>query len=238
VLALVEAAGGVDADAPLETGDLRELPQAGADLLRASLARVVPGGPSVEVVARPVAMDGNLEVRVLAPDGTPEPDALVVVHTGNGLRNALGRTDTDGSVSFRGLPRWSCQVSITQRAYEGVRRLWRPFLVNDVLPGGAPLEVRFTEVAALRGRVVDAAGKPVAGAWCAAMDGLNFAACFPSDGEGRFDVCSNVPAGTRLQVCARWPMESPRQRGVVEKVIAGEGEITIVIAELGDGAAR
>jgi hypothetical protein len=203
---------------------LRRTPQ------RASRAHVMPGRGDVELVARPVAADAELIVHVLAPDGSPEPDAAVTHHEASGTGEALVlRADAQGLVRFRGLARWPGTVEVAPSSYDGERRFWRPCHLESVSPGGAPLEVRLTKAGALRGRVLDTEGKPVTRAWCAALEGTAYAACFGTDAEGRFEVCSNVPIGTRVQVSARWPMESPRFRAVLESVVVGSGDLTIVL---------
>ena len=106
-------------------------------------------------------------------------------------------------------------------------RLFLAAILEDLRPGGAPVEVVLQETARLRGRVLDAVGHPVAGAWCGAAVGHEYTACFPSDAEGRFDVPSNAPRGTRLQISARYPMNEPTSRGVAQDVLVGGSDVTI-----------
>jgi hypothetical protein len=100
--------------------------------------------------------------------------------------------------------------------------------VVDVVPGGPPVEVTLVANVPLRGRVLDADGRPVARAWCAALAGW-YVACFATDEEGRFDAPSNCAAGTRLQVTARFPMENATSCGVVDGAIVGGSDLTIVL---------
>ena len=201
--------------------------------LRASRREVVPGRGEIELTALPAEEDADLVLRVLAPDGRPEPRAVVTL----GSSMATGLTaiaDGLGTVTFQRLPRWPVSLRVAPASHSGERDLWRPVHLEDVHPGGPVTEVRLPEVGALRGRVLDAEGKPVARAWCAALEGAGYAACFATDAEGRFDACSNVPAGTRVQLSARWPMDKPRFRGVLPSVVVGSGDLTIVLEPIPD----
>jgi RNA polymerase sigma-70 factor (ECF subfamily) len=184
----------------------------------------------VTVVAEEVPRDRDLLVRVFGPDGVPEPGARVQVNV-TGVERAHATSDPDGRAVVTGLPDWPCDVVVTPSPRAG-RCVLDGKTLHDVRPGRGLVAIRLSEVAWLRGRVVDAAGKPVAKAWCAAFaEGGWYVACFPSDEDGRFDVPSNVAPGTRLQVTARFPMESPRSRGVVDGVVAGASDVTVVVSE-------
>ncbi len=193
--------------------------------------RALPGLTPLVLVAEAVAPALDLRVRVTRPDGTPEVGARVAL-VGDG-RPPSARTDADGRATLSGLPDWPCDVRVSP-APTAIAGRWRaPRVLRDVRPGGAPIDVTLEETVPLRGRVVDAKGAPVARAWCAALLGAEYVACFGTDEAGRFESNSNVPAGTRLQVTARYPMEKPTARGVLDDVVAGQGDLWIALEEVG-----
>ena len=201
--------------------------------LRALATSVLPGSAPIVLRAERVTRRADLDVVVLA-DGRPRGG--VVLFPAVEAPWVSVATGPDGRAVLRDLPVWPLDVHVASvlrgdlgpaEAEADGDLTARPYV--DALPGGPPITIRLFRVAELRGRVVDAAGNPVAKAWCAALSGHQYVACFATDADGRFDSTSNVPVGTRLQVSARYPMNKPTSCGVIDGVIAGDGELRIVL---------
>jgi hypothetical protein len=204
--------------------------------LRAIAPAVLPGSDPIVLRAERVARTADLEVLVLA-DGRPYEGAVVWLGHPLELDGSPALTGLDGRAVLRRLPAWPVDVvvkggkraSIAQARLHELDAILRAPEQADAMPGGPPLVVRMERFAVLRGRVVDAAGEPVAKAWCGACEGASCVAAFPTDAEGRFTSISNVAPGTRLQISARFPMDRPVACGVLDDVLAGEGELRIVL---------
>jgi len=146
------------------------LPSSSARVM--DLARAADGTRTLELVVG----DGgqSLEGRVLAPDGSPVPDAVVWIGSKSSLgtidaagqmREAPGAervlTDTDGR--FRSLAHLGAGVHDVVALAPGF-----PAWIGDVESDGvaqlAPLEIRLLAPATVRGSVTTPDGAPVAGA--------------------------------------------------------------------------
>lgn len=197
-------------------------------LYRALLKDVHAGDRDVRLVASPIAADAELQVLALDPEGWPLPGVLIQAHQGRSAPQAFAESDESGRVTFRNLARWPLSVT-AQLLQQPSTRFLRAEPLTGVFPGGVPVEVRFVEFPSVMGRVVDEAGQPVARAWCAVLREGSIVACFGTDTQGRFRDCPNVPAGTRIQVTARYPMENWTSLGLLDAVEAGSGDLTVVV---------
>ena len=195
--------------------------------LRASEHGVLPGRSDLVLVAKPVPMDASLEVVVRDADGRPQAGASLRAMPAGRAEAVSAVTAADGRAVLSRLPRWPMRILVDAASDPADPRLFLAAILEDLRPGGAPVEVVLVETARLRGRVLDAVGHPVAGAWCGAAVGHEYTACFPSDAEGRFEVPSNAPRGTHLQISARYPMNEPTSRGVAQDVVVGGSDVTI-----------
>lgn len=132
-------------------------------------------------------------------------------------------TDADGQVVLTSLPSGSVTVTVTHEAFAGVRRTVPVERLQDGGPTATDLRVRLREAYALRGRVVDEEGKPVAGVTLttSAASGAGEEVWIPtrtgqSGADGRFEI--TLLPDEALQVTAvgegyrqaRVPVATPR----------------------------
>jgi hypothetical protein len=233
----VPAAGGIVVDLGGKRLVIGESGHTRLGDLRAA-ASVLPGSEPILLRAERVTRRADLEVRVVA-DGRPLEGAHVIAFPSLPYEPGPTQVETDlsGRAVLRGLPVWPTDVlvkwiqpgTIAHGGPPNLEAVLRAPMEADAMPGGPPLVVRMERVAVLRGRVVDPSGEPVAKAWCGACEGASCVAAFPTDAEGRFTSISNVAPGTRLQISARFPMDRPVACGVLDDVLAGEGELRIVL---------
>jgi hypothetical protein len=192
-------------------------------VLRALASGVVPGGDPIVLRAERVTRTADLEVFVLC-DGGPLKGAEVQAQ-GSGV----SMTDERGRALLRGLLVWPIAVQAKWTPPRDEPGVVRVSPVQDVLPGQGPAVLHFEQAAVLRGRVVDERGAPVVKAWGVAHDGSSCGAGFTTDPDGRFEALCAVREGTRLQVAVRGPGKRPTSIGGIDGVVAGEGELRIVL---------
>lgn len=195
---------------------------------RARAKRIRAGTQGLRLVATPVSFDSVLRLRVVQPNGAPAVGATVWYTAGGGTHGHPQTVEADGRAV----------LTAQQDGWTSVSVEWptgRRESFDDLATGGAEVELRLSPTSELRGLVVDAAGKPVANAWCAALSGSTCLAAFGTDGEGRFETTLPVAAGTKFQLTARFPTDenAATSRGVVHGVVAGWERPTVVLEEVG-----
>jgi hypothetical protein len=102
------------------------------------------GTEGVRIEARRVATHQRLVVRTFAPDGSPAADVVVM------LAGQDERTGADGRAVFEGL---GARPTSLLAVPETPDSTWLPLRVDDVVPAGQVLELRFREGLRLVGRV-------------------------------------------------------------------------------------
>ena len=148
----------------------------------------------VRVVARKIAFDRELTVRILDPDGQPIPGGRIFV-TGPGVpRPGPVEADEQGIVHLSGLSDETlgvmAEVPLTFRNDPTV-------LSSDwirIEPDGQMVDVAIRRGVLITGHVVGPAGEPVIGAWVQARSELNevFGNRSGADGTFRFPVAPDA----------------------------------------------
>ena len=200
--------------------------------------RVSPGTNELVLRAGPGHADSSLKLRLRGPDGLPAVGARVACRAVDpapganraGQKNAPGVaheavSDLHGWVTFNGLRRWVYEVHVpAETESDAPWRDLRTLCATDT----DRLDIQLLPpVQRLAGRVVDAGGRPVAGAWVCAMRGGMYLACMGTDEQGHFRGPAGVGIGVPVQVSARHPMQKPTSRGHAGDVLAGDDPITI-----------
>ncbi len=146
-------------------------------------AAAVPATPDAPLT--PVAELAELRGRFVLQDGSPAPGVELRMWGGGGnsarlLRHGSpsdwvhpeGVTDEDGRFSFRFDPPLAFQFSLnaSQRGFASVGWRWDSLPPREITDIG---EIVLVPSGTVRGRVVDAAGKPVAGEWSVTGESLH-----------------------------------------------------------------
>ncbi len=167
-----------------------------------------PGAGDIEIPLAP-----ELEIRgvVVYPDGSPVAGVQVGAAgqdtAGEGKRARGGASTTageDGSFVLRGLPAGSYTMSVSN-AWQG-RANVLPYDGPAVAAGTTDVRLVVREGLRITGRVVDDAGKPVAGAWLWAMPTKPQAgrpasnAQAQTDADGAFELLGLAPDSGPLRV--------------------------------------
>jgi protocatechuate 3,4-dioxygenase beta subunit len=154
----------------------------------------------LELTLKPRASGGDVEVTVLDPEGRPIAAAEI---TNPGIRTAMPRqakTDSQGRASLKDLqlPPSLKQSELTVRA-EG----FAPSVVKVPRSedGPAKVTVKLEKGHSFRGRIVNAAGEPIAGATASTSEGnrggtFGLGTTHAVDSDGRFSTTSLVPIST------------------------------------------
>jgi protocatechuate 3,4-dioxygenase beta subunit len=207
-----------------------------------------PGLAAVTVVAEPAV---RVTGRVLDPDGKPVAGATVApARTGSG-NSLTGDTRLSVKTTAEGtfvmtLPA-SGAAEYNLVAHDGGCQEWRTW-ANGVLPPVRTtpgqkidgVELRLTRPAVVRGKVVDAAGRPVAGRDVRAhsADGLENRYYDPTTttkGDGTFELRFVRPAEQMVQAAPFWLRGADAPAGTSRTLILKPGqvvgEIILVAAE-------
>ena len=158
-----------------------------------------------------VELPGGRAIRGLVRDaaGTPVPDVYVqarpVETVGRGSYSR-GTTDARGWFELTDLPAVAHSLSLAyggEWTLDGAPVALDSLTVEPVEPGANPLELVLPALdARVTGRVVDAAGEPVARAWVyREREGQGFAAGVLCDAAGRFELA--VPSAAPVTLVAR-----------------------------------
>ncbi|MGE3172193.1 MAG: sigma-70 family RNA polymerase sigma factor [Planctomycetota bacterium] len=143
-----------------------------------------PAGPATGFAPQPAQVLAGMRGRVLEPDGTPAPDALVKVlgidpsrfftdmpgpDRGPSLPQGQARTDQDGVFVIEGL--WPDAQYLLHADYDGDNRT---LVQLSTVPRAGEVrdvgDIQLTAKGAIHGRAVDDAGRPVAGAEVLGID--------------------------------------------------------------------
>ncbi len=167
--------------------DERQRPASGQRVVIAAAGeQLVVEGPAVDHAL----IDGTVEL----PDGGPAADVCVEAFAADGARIAVARSDHDGRFRLRPLEARGSVQALPALAGAGPapRVAALPSEVSEFTAAGAPLRLRLRAGQTTRGRVLDAAGQPLAGALLArfapdaahprGIGGVSFSA----DGDGHF----------------------------------------------------
>lgn len=178
---------------------------------------------------------GRIEGRVLDPDGRGVSGAEVFARPADPLRGpgVLTRTGTGGHFRFEGLEPGGYVLAAHARYGDDDSATERPRLCSQrregVAAGGEPVKIVLPRAAAVTGRVLDAAGRPVAGAEVRALDAaggwLTRALC---DGSGGFAL--DVPVGERVDLLALGRSEAGPAFARLDGVAAGREGLTLQLA--------
>jgi RNA polymerase sigma-70 factor, ECF subfamily len=210
------------------------------------LLATAPGHGASAVVAIRAADDQPLQLqlgangssihgRVVTADGQPAVD-MIVRATHAGQRSRLAAVDQDGTMHTTddlGLC-LEVRTDATGAFHIDGFGAGRPVLVSAwsaahartdaVTVGGRELELRLQPGATVSGRVLDAAGKPVAGAEIGTefdSDREPFHAMVWTDAEGRYTLSGLTPGEQVAMVCRSEPSPDGRSGG------AGKAETTL-----------
>lgn len=173
----------------------------------------VPAGKTdVELM---LSAAGEIAGRVLAPDGRPLGGCSVQAFSETGDRyTPTDTTEDDGTFVIRGVT--SGTYRLEARPPEAERSGYvtqgaplRPATATGVAVGAKAVEIRLTGGVSIRGRFLDAAGKPLAGAWVRAevrsgqdldrgVDSWFFGPFAVTDPTGRFTISGLATAHYRL----------------------------------------
>lgn len=186
---------------------------------RGELRGVMPPAKDLVLVARAVALDRHLDVRVVDPDGRPVASAPVRWRSRFDGRDNDARADVEGKLRIESLE----DVPQTLRAHPGPGMLgMMPSLTLEAIPGEAPVTLALRRGVLVTARVYDAAGVPAPDARLTVIGG------------GREDLSASVGAtfwvqpGTTFSIDAAWiaPDGQP-QKAHADQVDAGCGEIVL-----------
>src|SRR5262249_54868347 len=145
----------------------------------ASVAEPLRGQTAVTVIRKGVALQG----RVVDPRGKPLSGAAVVVNQVRGVMRRDLKTDADGQFRAEGFEPRETQFVIQATGHATMVE------TLTLRPGLSPVEFRLKPGRPLRGRVVDASGKPAARAVVVAGlagDWQAFQWRSETDADGRF----------------------------------------------------
>ncbi len=205
------------------------------DAHRAIVKDVEPGTIGVRLSARVRKREATLRLRVLAPDGNPIVGFPVTCQGIGGQSHETQTTDENGRAPFEVFDGWLYRVVVLPSA--ATTSPWTIFS-GTVVADGVEHEIRTEPAPAdIEGTVVDERGRPVKGAWVCVIAGAEYKACMPTKEDGTFAGSANVPAGTRVHVYARFPMEKPTARGYAENVVVGD-PVHLELEELGPLSAK
>lgn len=171
-------------------------------LLEGELHGVKAGDRGLVLHARPVATDKTLAVRVVDPDGRPVAGAEVRAWVESvGVAGAVVVTGTNGRAEIANLPARRLIVGAKMPPDDPRAAKWVEASLYGVTPDDREVEVQFREGVSVAGRVVDAAGEPVAGATVRVFADRRIAGSATTDAKGRFAfaVASVPEKGLYLQ---------------------------------------
>ena len=180
--------------------------------------------PPVELVLRRGA---RISGRVLAPDGSPAPDATVrLVGSGIGDAPPPVRSDAAGRYRLEGVEPGRHLLEARHLRYPPHRQ------EIEVAPGDNDLDLLFEPGGEVSGRVIEASGAPVGGARVELRGGAPPAASGPTGADGRFHLRGVAPGLYRLR--ARHAGHAP---GVIEGLEVGPAGVSGLEVVLERGAA-
>jgi hypothetical protein len=176
------------------------------------------GAEGVRIEARRVATDQRLDVRVSAPDGSPAADVVVM------LAGQDVRTDADGRASFDGLASRPTRLFAAPAAPDST---WPPLRLDDVVPAGQVVDLRFREGLRLAGRVTRN-GSGLGGVSIEARHGEAGFAWTVTAPDGSFAVTVDPDAQFPLVLVARVSGDRPTEvRLDLERAPSGPVEVRV-----------
>lgn len=200
------------------------------------VAGIRPDASDVVLVARPVPQDGELEVRVVAPDGSPVRGVDVHASRPGAIswRDFQPRpvTDAEGRVRLVGLDRRSVEVCTAWPSERDDLRDLLPSLPLEVVPNGQEITLVLRSGTPVAG-VVLREGSPARGALVrvfadADADAADIASG-TTDVAGRFRCVVPLDAPRRLRAEASLPVGRPHAdpRGAAHGIEPGAVNVRI-----------
>jgi RNA polymerase sigma-70 factor (ECF subfamily) len=201
-----------------------DLPQ-----LAGEVRGVAPGTQGVVFATRACVHDRTLRVRVEDPEGSPVAGVLVMALAQGARQFDRAVTDAAGVAALEKLADAQTFLHVDMAAqgqYAWTAR-WARARGMSVFPEGQEVTMRLLAAVHLRGKVLDADGKPAAGAYVDAL-AEGFAANGKSSETGEFDLLVPADETGGFQIMARLH-EGRREVGSANRygVHPGDGEIVI-----------
>ena len=205
---------------------------ADAPPLVASALGVTPGTTGLVLATREDPRDRTLRVRVVDPTGAPVVGAKVYALPAGARQFEIGETDASGVAVIEKL----CATTTFVHLDMGVRgeyawtKRWARARGTSVLPAGQEITLRLLEATHLRGKVLDAEGKPAPGAYVDALS-TGFAANGKSGDDGTFDLLVPVDETEGFRLLARL-FDGRKQLGesTLEGVRPEDAEVVVRLA--------
>ena len=194
----------IDADAVIELVNASFVDEETGRPLRAigRLEGVNGGDTGLVIHARSLPQDRSLDVLVLMPDGLPVPGAPVSAHLYSAQQPLpLRPSSRSGRAFFERLQAAQYALAAELPTGHPGRTAWVP--PNEtVTPQGQEVVLRFREGDRVAGRIVDAAGTPIAGATVEIYAGRQRLASHVSGNDGRFAFAVSPDATQPLYLFA------------------------------------
>ncbi|MEZ5988284.1 MAG: carboxypeptidase regulatory-like domain-containing protein [Planctomycetota bacterium] len=195
----------------------------GGDPIELSGVEVRDGEVTEGLVLR-LVVGLTIEGRVVRADGQPLPkDTWMMVMANGPGQYQQGEYRSDGTFRFESMKEGLVTVSVLKPP-EGFAA--RP--ARNVAAGAKDVEIVLVRAAEVSGKVVDADGKPVAGAFVSAMakGGPSQALVHRTDAEGRFSI--EVLPDFVGRITVSMPNQ-PMRQGHADDVPAGRQDIEVVL---------
>jgi len=193
---------------------------------------VAAGTKDVTLEMVPLARDGRLTCELRGPNGVPMPGARVVVRSALVMSKlAEGTADSNGLVTFEGLPVGDVRLLAWDPLLTGERREWKGPRWPTVVPSGQTVVLAFREQITTSGTVVDPEERPLKSCLVALFNagGEQLGQAWTGE-NGRFRIGAAVDeAGPFRLVATRTAADGAQPSVTVEGVEPGtEGAVVVL----------
>ena len=196
---------------------------------RGEVAGVAAPASGIEVRTSEDSMNRSLTVIVLDPDEKPVPSTGVRIY-GTGKEGRRAQTDESGRAVFSGLPAQTMRIVADRPHREPYRETVVASEGVDVLPEGQEVTLRLREAFVIAGKVVDAEGKPTAGAQVTLDVQQKYGESRITNAEGRFRL--TAPRGYTCELSVLYkPAPRVFLRTSLDGVTESDGEIILRLPE-------